>query len=160
MQTKEISSEELYVQPHNKVGEIVTNKNIKDITEALDNMYNLCFLPRGKYPVAFAIAHCQVNDKNPLRVFVTYKGEIIANPTITRHTKTFVKSLEGCMSFPEKEMVNVDRYNVIEVDYQTLDENDDLTEIKHKKIKGKESKIWQHEIEHLEGKNIYNEFNK
>lgn len=153
---EKIDYTKFYVPPHKKISEPVTNNNLKIVIENAVKLVKMCLVGKGKYPSGFAIAHSQIEDKKPLRFFVMHTGELIINPVITRHTQHTVDSEEGCLSFENNPMVTIQRWNKIEVDYQTLNEKDKLTEILHKKLSGKESKIYQHEIDHMDGKNIYN----
>lgn len=112
-------------------------------------MIELCHKRNGNYPGAFALAHCQVDHENPLAFFVFSDGRIIINPTLVggagpgRHR-------EGCMSFPIAPMKTVMRYNFVTVKY--LDENfEEIT----RESQGLEAAIFQHEIDHFNGKSIY-----
>mgnify|MGYP000922329826 FL=1 len=123
-------------------------------------MYNLCYTQIGIHPGGFAVAHPQIDKKDPLRFFVTKDKEIIINPEITNHTKVAVDRLEGCLSFPMNNPITVKRFNKIEATFQTI-KPDDLNKkmILSDKIKislnGVEAQIFQHEIDHFEGKYIF-----
>jgi peptide deformylase len=145
-----------YVAPHDKPGRDVTEEDIPYVLEQAEILHKLCFTSVGIYPGGYAVAHPQINDTDPLNFFVYYDGSIIINPVITNHTKTLVDSEEGCLSFPDKKMINVGRYNKIECDFQTIVGENKLSDIMHEKFNGKLSKIWQHEINHLLGKFIFN----
>ena len=156
-QKKEPVFTDRYVKPHRKVSRDVTEKDLKRVAEEAHVMYNLCFCRWGMYPSAFAIAHPQIDDKDPLRFFVTAQREIIINPAIINHTKVPVKSLEGCMSLPSTPRVVVNRFNKCEVEFTTLTKEGVLSERLHKDIGGQESRIWQHEIQHLDSIYIYDD---
>lgn len=138
--------------------EIISPHNIKPIkckkidferiyTDSAE-MLKMCFKRKGLMGGAFAIAHTQVTDKNPLMFFVTKEGRIICNPKIISHTKTPVESKEHCLTFFYKEEpAIVKRFNVIEVEYDEL--INEKLEHKKNRLSGKESRIWQHEIQHL-----------
>lgn len=149
-----IDPEKYYVKPHKKISKIVEQKHVSKVLEAAEGMVTLCGVPRGKYPSAFAIAHPQVS-KHPFRFFVTYLGQLVINPVIIRHTNQIIRKVEGCMSYPNDPMVTVGRWNKCEVEYQTVDENGNLTDKKVLNLSGREAEIWQHEIDHLDGIYIY-----
>ncbi len=68
------------------------------------------------------------------------------NPTLISQTKTQEKDWEGCLSIPGIRG-NVPRYKQIEVEY--TDKNGTL---KKKTLKTFLARIFQHELDHLEGK--------
>lgn len=117
-------------------------------------MIKLCKKPHGKKKGAHALAHCQVIDNDPLRFFVTREGDIYINPIIKKHTKVTVDSLEGCMFYPDNNDIIVQRYHKCDVIYYDKDWN----EINYT-ISGRLSKIFQHELNHFEGKTIYDKEN-
>lgn len=142
------------IKSHNKKSRKCTPADIPVITKDAKEMISLCSKPLGIKSGALAIAHCQVTDKEPLRFFVTQEGKIYINPEITSHTKVFVDSQEGCMSFPMNKDVIVKRYNKVTVTYQELD-GYGFTDIKELNTGGKMAKVFQHEIDHFEGVNVY-----
>ena len=73
------------------------------------------------------------------------KPAIIWNPSITKQSKEKVIDLEGCLSFTDI-FVKVERPKEIEVQYETTQ-----GETNTAKLKGMESKCFQHEFDHLEG---------
>lgn len=124
-------------------------KDIKEIKEIAEEIESLCHQPLGKHPSALAIAHCQVDHDNPLRFFVFANGDVVINPKILKRSGKFTHK-EGCMSYPFRGTTKVERYNEIEVEYTTLD---------GKKVKeyreGLNACVFQHEIDHFNGKSIY-----
>lgn len=146
---------ERYVAPHTKVSREVTQNDVGRLLNEAEIMHKLCFTPRGKYPSALAIAHPQIDDKDPLRFFVTLTGEMIVNPVIKNTTKVTVDNVEGCMSYPEKDTKKVQRHNVIDLDYQTILKNGELSEVMSTTYTGKLAKIIQHETDHLNAKYVY-----
>ena len=131
-------------------------------------MFNLCHTKRDKCPGALAIAHSQINEKDPLRFFVTRDMQIIVNPVIVNHTKHFVDSEEGCLSYPKKDQIIVQRWNKCEVEYNIVldDESKDKTKDKvavklSERLKenfgSKTAKVFQHEIDHMNSIFIYDE---
>lgn len=154
---------ELYVKPHKKIARVVTEDDVKTVMKDATNMVKLSRMGRGYYQNAAAIAHPQINDKDPLRFFVLKDGFLIVNPEIIEHTRHTIDSQEGCMSFPSELMITVQRFNKIKVRFQAFitDPNDEnkviLSEFREEDLSGKLAKIFQHEIHHLNGVNIYDE---
>ena len=147
---------ERYVAPHDVVSREVTQEDVGRLIKEAEIMHKLCFTPRGKYPSALAIAHPQIDDQDPLRFFVTLTGEMIVNPVIKNTTKVTVDNKEGCMSYPDEDIKKrVQRYNVIDLDYQTILKNGDLSEVMTSTYSGKLAKIIQHEFDHLNAKYIF-----
>lgn len=70
---------------------------------------------------------------------------IIANPKIIKHNRNIVSGVEGCLSLPDL-LGDVDRYESIVVTGQ--DRNGDAIRIK---AKGWLARVFQHEIDHLDG---------
>ena len=155
----EIELIKLYVEPYEKVSKKVEKRDIKTIIDIKDKLKDLCNLSVGRNKGALAIAHCQVTKKDPLCFFITNTGEIIINPVITRHTRHTVDSEEGCMSFPFWDPINVPRYHKCEVEYLTLDEDNNFVE-KTENISGTRAKMFQHEIQHFQGSFIYDNWEK
>ena len=143
------------VKPHNKKSRPVVDTDIPRVIEDAKVMYNLCYTQCGIYPGAHAVHNSQINDIDPLNFFVTASKEIFINPVITRHTKAFVDSKEGCLTFYDKPEKIVGRFHKTEIDCQTLNKDEKLSEVIHLKLQGKDSKIWQHEIDHSNGILIY-----
>jgi len=143
-----------YVDAHSKVSREVTQDDIGRVLNEAEIMHKLCFTPRGKYPSAVAIAHPQIDDQDPLRFFVTVTGEMIINPSIKDGTKVLVDNYEGCMTYPDADMVKVMRHNVIDLTYQTVLKDGTLSEMMEKTLSGKTAKFIQHEIAHLDAKYI------
>ena len=68
------------------------------------------------------------------------------NPRIIRYSKEKISMQEGCLSLPEQ-FTEIERPEEIIIEYL-----DDKNNLKKKEAKGIESRILQHEIDHLEGK--------
>jgi peptide deformylase len=157
---KEVEQEDFLkylVGPHGVKSREVEEKDIERVINESHIMLNLCFCKIGMYPGGEAVAHSQINKEDPLRFFVLNNGNIIINPVISRHTNSKVTSKEGCLDFPNRLMIDVDRYWKIEIDYKTFDEVDGKTVMvdMHTGLKGKEAFICQHELDHFEGRFIY-----
>jgi len=151
-----------FVPPHNKRSRHVTPKDIKRVKKDGEDMLMLCHIGRGPYPTGDALAHPQIDDKDPLRFFVTRAGLVVINPLIINHTKAHLWDVEGCLSFPdEKPKTMVPRYYKIVVEYQTLIEDPkkkgevSLGAFQIGEFKGMAARIIQHELCHLNGSYIY-----
>ena len=76
----------------------------------------------------------------------TKKLYALFNPVITKYSKDTIIMEEGCLSFPEQ-FVEIERPKSIQLQY-TNEKNRIILEEKN----GYESRILQHEIDHLSGK--------
>lgn len=149
-----------FVPMHDKPGRVVTEDDLSRLMNEAEAMHRLCFTPSGLYPSAHAIAHTQIDDQDPLAFFVTVTGEVIINPRIISHTKMPVETSEGCMTCPDRKPIKVKRYNVINVEFQSVTKKDDtfsLSPLQTKEFTGKVSRVIQHETAHLLGHCIYQE---
>jgi peptide deformylase len=131
----------------------------------------------GLYSDGFAVAHSQVEDKNPLAFFVVnsiyvgkdkmWEDSAIINPEIIEAPKSInvgseeekdmknnvVVYEEGCFSFPHRKPKKVKRYFRIKVRYYT--KGLFSMKIYERWIEGMAAHVFQHELQHLQGKNIY-----
>jgi peptide deformylase len=118
-------------------------------------------IPRGSTTGAEAIAHMQIDDKDPLAFFVNKSGEFIINPKVVGSTRHTIDSKEGCMSYPAEPSKTVQRFNKIEVEFQTLlpgEKDGDkpiLSPVMKINVSGRAAKVFQHECAHINGWNIY-----
>ena len=142
------------VKPHKKISKEVSRKDLQKVLIDSLSMIDYCSNPSENFKVILALAHCQIDEKDPLRFFVTREKEIIINPIIINHTNSIVDSVEGCVTFPEKSNIIVQRYNKCQVKYYIFDEEKVLMEIEEK-LSGRRAKMFQHEIDHLNGIYIY-----
>jgi peptide deformylase len=148
------------VSPHKKVSREVTEKDLEKVLSDGQILLDLCYMRAGMYGSAFAMAHSQIEESDPLRFFVMANGLIIINPKIINHTRVPVDSEEGCMSFSEKPQKTVQRYHKIEVKYVTIKEENEkkiFTPVIAASLSGREAKIFQHEIAHMNGKYVYDD---
>jgi len=143
-----------YVLPHRKISRDVTDADIERVKEYAEVMRAMCHRKYGVNPGAFAIAHPQVDDQDPLRFFVTHENLIVCNPKIIRKTQVPVKRTEGCMTFPFSRPVDVMRSHKCEVEFQVL-EDGKLGEVQRQNLSGRDAQVFQHETEHLDGKYVY-----
>jgi len=161
IETKENPVLDRVVKPHGKKSREVTKDDVDKVVKEAMVMFELCFTPVGMYNFAYAIAHPQIDDKDPLAFFITADKKIIINPKITRHSNYTKDSKEGCVTFNDMPENIVQRWHKIEVEYVTImvdpeDENKfTLSSPINEKLSSKTSVIYQHEIDHLEGKCIY-----
>lgn len=150
-----------YVAPHKVKSRWVTNADIEKLKTEGDVMVNLCTIPKGMYGNVAAIAHSQVEDKEPLRFFAMPDGLLVVNPVIFKHTSAEIEKSEGCMSYTEEPMKTVPLYHKITVLYQVLKQKEDgdleLSEMMEEGYAGPLAAIFQHECSHLNGKYIYDE---
>ncbi len=120
-------------------------------------MMRLCIEPPKNRFKAYAIAHAQVTDSDPLRFFVTNSQQLIVNPVITRHTQVPIESYEQCTSFDkERPTTKLHRYHKCEITYCIVEYGSDpeMTEVSVS-VSGLEAKIFQHEIDHMDGLYVY-----
>lgn len=144
------------VEPHEKKSREVTEKDLSRVIEESKVLYNLCYTQFDRYAGALAMAHPQIDDKDPLRLFVLANKEVVINPVIVNHTRHAVESKEGCITFYHLPQKIVERYHRIQVSYVTLNkEATGFTERRTVDLSGRDSFVWQHEIDHLDAKYIY-----
>jgi len=117
----------------------------------------------GYYEASYAISHAQVSHE-PKRYFVVneragtgklrkiFGGWCIVNPEIIRARDPVIHT-EACMSFPFRKEKGVNRFLEIEVKYRVPVWG--FLFPKRKKFKDLPAFILAHEIQHMEGKNIY-----
>ena len=144
------------IPPHfnkSRAVNIFSAEDIAVVREHAVDMQKLCFENTNR--TRYAIAHCQVTDFDPLRFFVKANGDIIINPVIVRHTNVPIDSEECCCSYPERSGVVVKRYNKITAEYYTIINGNVYKN--NGEFSGLESKIFQHEIDHFDGIDIYNQ---
>lgn len=124
------------------------------IKEIRKTWQKICQSPAGKFPHAYAIAHVQVEDSDPMRAFVTHLGDVIMNPEIIEQSeKVFHK--EGCMTWPFRGIVKTRRFNVIKVKYEVLKADKEEVENVEEELKGLDAFIFQHEIGHFDLNTLY-----
>ncbi|RLI72268.1 MAG: hypothetical protein DRP02_02320 [Candidatus Gerdarchaeota archaeon] len=138
--------------PHpEKKSREVTEKDLKVVLSDMKELHRLCSVPIGGYRGGEAIAHVQIEGKDPLRFYVTKRGKVIINPKIAGTKQPYMHK-EGCMSFPTKPPKEVSRHNMVEVDFieaSIEDEKIDLEDIKTRNFSGMEAAVVQHEIDHF-----------
>ena len=150
------------VPPHSKVSREAVESDIERVVSEAKVLYNLCFMKNGLAIGARAMSHPQIEDKDPLRFFVTADKKLIINPIIIKHTNITVDNKEGCFSFKDNPPITVQRGHKIEVEFITLmvdPDNKDkfkFSSLLKDKLSGLEARIFQHEQDHIIGKYIFN----
>lgn len=148
---------EIIQVPGRTISRPVKDEDIRTLLKDRVEMIQLCFKITGRYEGGLAVAHCQVEYKDPLRFYVTKEGRTIVNPEIVDHTKHTIDHAEGCLSFAHRAPKTVQRWNKCRVRYQELIHDNEwkLSAPKTENLSGKAAKVAQHEIDHLNGINIY-----
>lgn len=131
------------ITPHKNISRPVTEADIARVIEDAQKMQ------AHVVEKCVALAHCQVESKDPLRFFVTKNREIVINPIITRHSGYTVDSVEGCMTYPDNAPITKQRWRKVEVEYQTIQDGK-LTAVESSEYKGLQAAIFQHEINHFD----------
>jgi len=121
--------------------------------------------PKGKGSENhYAIHHSQFSN-DPYNFFVVNPSVmgldpnsivVVVNPKILekdRSTKKMVR--ESCMSFPFRPSQKVVRYDTIKVSYDVPIEDGKKMKHKEEEMSGFMAQIFQHEVEHARGANIY-----
>jgi len=129
----------------------------KIIIPLIPEITRLCKKPLGFHKKgALAVAHCQIQKKKPLRFFITVNGFAVVNPHINEYIGKSFFNDEGCMSFAEKTVLRrIRRWKKLIVSFTHIFENGEILEQKEVEIDGKLALIFQHEIDHFNGKHIF-----
>jgi peptide deformylase len=170
------------IKIHYKISKPVSKyKEIKkEALELKDFIVNGKF--EGLYNKAFAIAHAQVSE-NPMAFFVVspevvaekmFESQVIINPEVveasnimetvnpsngnTINVSNIFEMKDACMSFAFRTPKLVKRFNKIKVKYQ-IKGFWGLKTIE-RELEGIASQIFQHETDHINGKNVYFESEK
>ncbi|MCK5027371.1 MAG: peptide deformylase [Candidatus Pacebacteria bacterium] len=133
----------------------VLESDFERIKKLSGEMIDLCRTKLGRYPMAHAIAHCQVDHNDPLRFFVTYDGMVIINPKIVKRDSETITIIEACYSFANREGKNIKRYAKIYVDYQFMKKKGDVVQRRDQLFEDTKARVVQHELDHFQGKSIY-----
>lgn len=149
----------ILLPPHNIPAEDIEEMTPK-IREEIEMMKRMMKknVFHGGLMRGFALAHPQVSEY-PLSLFVTGGGKVVEkvviNPKIIERSG-ICHHKEACLSFPGRrpEKVVHTRYRRITVEYLEWN-GDGVWSQKRERLDGLLAEIFQHEIEHLQGKNIY-----
>lgn len=111
------------------------------------------------------LAHPQVDDTDPLALFVTH--DVVAfDPKILQRSSSTHSSLEGCMTYLGRQHIRHRRFDRILVEYRTVDwsncvnpEGSSIVDqveggpvyLVRRWVEGREADVFQHEIDHLKG---------
>lgn len=137
------------VKPHRQKSREVTTDDIARVLSAVPDMRTL-FGPR-----TVALAHAQVDDRDPLRFFVLagqwleHRQIIIVNPRITRAGKQLVESLEGCHTYQDRASIIKNRKRLLTVEYQVIRDGK-LSEYLPEDLKNFLAFVFQHELDHMD----------
>jgi len=106
---------------------------------------------------ALAIAHCQVDQNDPMRFFVMQDGSVVINPSIREYRGKPIRNNEGCMSFADCPVqIGVMRHKKIVVNCITLASPDAEEEERvGLEVTGTMAYVFQHEVDHMNGKHIF-----
>ena len=131
--------------PINEIKSENTKKIIEKMIKTM-RMHNGAGLAANQIYEPISICIVEVLDNPRYKYLNTIPLKVLINPKviIKKNTATF-NSYEGCLSVPNLRG-KVKRYNTINVTYYTMDAKR-ITE----DIKGLESIVYQHEIDHLDG---------
>lgn len=86
------------------------------------------------------------------RAFVAVSGiKIIPyiNPVLIRHGRDVETDVEGCLS-TDGHVVHVERFRIVEIKYERWPDRRVVTD----RFTGKDARVMQHELDHLDGKLI------
>ena len=101
-------------------------KHTEGIQNAVDQMQLILDMGRfpGKHRYAFALHHAEVSKK-PFNFFVMHKDyeylfgtRVIINPKILERRGDRIVNVEGCLSFPFREMIRVQRHPKVMAQYE------------------------------------------
>ena len=132
------------IGPNNAKLEIVS-QDVEDINKGIKFGKKL-LQTLNQHPNGVGLSAVQVGYMK--RIFVMrWNGveRIVINPMILKHSSKRVSMIEGCLTFPGKE-VSVKRSQSIEVIY-----TNGKGEIIERTLEGMEARIFQHEFDHLNG---------
>ena len=131
--------------PINEIKSENTKKIIEKMIKTM-RMHNGAGLAANQIYEPISICIVEVMDNPRYKHLNTIPLKVLINPkVIIRKDSATFNSYEGCLSVPNLRG-KVKRYNTINVTYYTMDAKK-ITE----DIKGLESIVYQHEIDHLDG---------
>lgn len=136
------------VQPHH----VISRKINEEDTDYVFEQSRLMREWMHSHTTCVGLAHSQFESSDPLAFFIT-ESELIINPEIIFTSPAMHKSKEGCMTYPGREHIDHDRHIAIRVKYQIL-KNGKLVK-REKQVLGFDAKVYQHEIDHINGKYCY-----
>lgn len=134
------------------VNEELINKY--DIKTKGQNKSNFFFPSQAIFNARIIESPLKIKAKVPKREVVTKNGSVDSKVVVTESdVNNKIQVSEGCMSFPHRTPKNVERFYRIKVKYQVKGffGLKTITEW----VEGLKAHIFQHEIDHAQGKNIY-----
>lgn len=151
-------------------------KKYKEIKEDAEKMKRFVVMGdfKGFYNKAYAVCHCQVSE-TPMSFFVVdpncvieqmFKARVIINPKIIKaedmrkldesvSVPNTIEYDEPCLSFPFRKPKKTLRHDTVEVEYQIPVMGGLRLKTVRGVLNGIASEIFQHEVDHTNGKNIY-----
>ncbi len=163
---------QIIVPPHLKVAREVVNPEtiFQEAKEISAGMKNDTFVyPNTLWPTAIALAQPQVS-RNPLRYFVinpdlediivAFGGPVIVNPHLVSKDKmTKFMFKDACLSYPLRPKIKVKRFSKIVVSYDIITslktDRPDTKRVVEKELSDLPALIFQHELEHMNGKSLF-----
>lgn len=141
----------IMVPAHAKVSRYVTRLDREYVEKTAKDMRSWM---KTKYKCV-GLAHPQIDDNDPMAFFITLEEPhiVILNPKIVSTGVSYVRSLEGCMTYPDREHIYHDRHKVVQVEYEVFKGKKMVK--KTKRVAGFLALVYQHEIDHLNGKYCY-----
>lgn len=145
------------VPPHAKPSRPVNESDLPKVRELALQMVNLMvrLTQQRTFSDIYALAHSQVDDKDPLAFFVlnpALMGNRVA--TVINPVIELVGSLktlrEGCVTFPHSVPVPALRTYKVTTMFRDAEWKQHTTT-----LKGREAQVFQHERDHLIGKYVY-----
>lgn len=141
---------------HNQIKNL--SKPVTDIQTQviplIPEMVGACRQQVGRMNVIIALAHCQVEQSDPLTFFVFRDGVTVVNPEILEVMEmTKFMHQEGCVSYAYRAEKKTKRYQSIYVKYTMIQASEikEITEWVHDLT----ACVFQHEIDHFRNKYIY-----
>jgi len=143
------------IKPHNRPSEQV--KKYKEIKNEIKEMKELL----EATDLGVALAHAQVSEtpknffivRDKFKKFFNYHTVIINPKILYKNEKTM--SMEGCLSFPYRKPISVVRFNNILIQYVSPCWVGCLHKHSYY-LKELPAYIFQHEYDHCQGIDIYN----
>ena len=148
---------QIITPPNKLVARECTELDYSRILSESKEMLELCNKEHGKYKHAFAVAHNQVSSEDPLRFFVLGAGVIIINPTLVRSGGVIKTEKEGCISYPEKDPIDIQRTYKCEVKFMHMYPDGQVGYPITENMKGIPARVFQHMMDILDGKYIFEE---
>ena len=166
----------IIIYPHDRRSKAVTADDLPRVKIDIEGMFDLSqeLIDAHVMRDLYALAHPQVTT-DPLRFFILnfYSNRmkesyydlfppVIINPEIVRHTNVAVLKKEGCATFPTEPMAPIERYTKMVVRFESpfnaKTKTEDWSNLMHYEnitVNGLMAQIFQHEIDHLNGKWIH-----